>query len=423
MHRSRSQILEYFDLAPCKALARIDPESEELIVEALPLFINSLRRMAFHVDIMYWSPASIARIMKYVAKGFECVVPGVRRSAFKTATANRSLRSYGRSQGGMSELFDAEADVINSRTYWSQPNEVLKRKGEMVFGNELVIEKITGRLTLVEAATIASKVYLRHMHVIRAEYASICTPCAPLIASHDYTQIACSLGSGRNKETARPAPPRRDPYSDDDEGYGGEEGWDFFDDCYGGRKHGTGTYGYIRESFRQEVAVRLGDARRDIGLDVKFWTFTNAGRFQPMKAYMEELYNIDELSRVAEEEVAARAAAVQAPGGYGDCGACGEPYALLSCELCEAVFYCDEKCLELDARHEDECEAMQEEEDTDDSDDTDEENGEEEDGANDGEDRQEPSDKESKEPSDKENATVDTPMREGDWQWSPVVSL
>ena len=396
MHRSRSQILEYFDLAPCKALARLDPESEELIVEALPLFINSLRRMAFHVDIMYWSPASIARIMKYVAKGFECVVPGVRRAAFKTATANRSLHRYRHSQGGMSELFDAEADVINSRTYWSQPNEVLECKGEMVFGNKLMIEKITGRLTLVEAATIASK-------------------------------VACKLGSGRDKVTARPAPPpaRRDAYGySDDEGYGGEEGWDFFA-CYGGQKHGTGTYGFIRESFRQDVQVRLGDARRDIGLDVKFWTFTNAGRFQPSKAYMEELYNIDELSRVAEEEVAARAAAVQAPGGYGDCGACGEPYALLSCELCEAVFYCDEKCLELDARHEDECEAMQEEEDTDDTDDTDEENGEEEDGANDGEDRQEPSDKESKEPSDKENAppAVDTPMRDGDWQWSPVVSL
>jgi len=160
LHRSRSQILEYFDLAPCKSLARHDPESEELIVEALPLFINSLRRMAFHVDIMYWSPASVARIMKYVAKGFECLVPGIRRSAFKTETAKRGLAwyRYGHDKGGIRELFDAEADVINSRAYWSQPNEVLKREGEMVFGDELVIEKITGRLKLVEAATIASKV-------------------------------------------------------------------------------------------------------------------------------------------------------------------------------------------------------------------------------------------------------------------------
>ena len=249
-----------------------------------------------------------------------------------------------------------------------------------------------------------------------------------------YTQVASRLGDGRDKVKAETAArPRHDPYSDD-EAYGGEEGWDFFS-CYSGRKHGTGTYGFIRESFRQDVAVRLADSRRDIGLDVKFWTFTNAGRFQPSKACLEELYNIDELSRVAEEEMAARAAAVQAPGGYGDCGACGEPYTLLSCELCEAVYYCDDKCLEADcARHEAECEAMQEEEDTDDSDDSDEEkgeeedtddsddsdeeNGEEEDGTNDGEDPREPSDKE-----DNECPAVDTPTRDGEWQWSPVVAL
>ena len=250
----------------------------------------------------------------------------------------------------------------------------------------------------------------------------VCAPVCNLHARHLhrarlYTQVARRLGSGRDKVKAETARPRRDLYSDD-EGYGGEEGWDFFS-CYSGRKHGTGTYGFIRESFRQDVQVRLGDSRRDIGLDVKFWTFTNAGRFQPSKACLEELYNIDELSRVAEEEVAARAAAVQAPGGYGDCGACGEPYTLLSCELCDAVFYCDEKCLEADcARHEAECEAMQEVEDTDsdDSDDSDEENGEEEDGANDG--PPEPSDKE-----ENECPAVDTPTRDGEWQWSPVVAL
>jgi hypothetical protein len=156
--------------------------------------------MAFHVDIMYWSPASVARIMKYVAKGFECVVPGVRRSAFKTTTANRSLcrfPPYGSGKGGISELFDAEADVINSRTYWSQPIEELKRKGEMVFTNELIIEKITGRLTLVEAATIASKV-LRHMHAINTESVHRDTLCLWL----------CALCAGR-------PPPRQRPQQDD----------------------------------------------------------------------------------------------------------------------------------------------------------------------------------------------------------------
>lgn len=111
--------------------------------------------------------------------------------------------------------------------------------------------------------------------------------------------MADRLGCGRDK--AETAPPhdtgRTYGYSDD------EDGWDLFE-CYGGRKFGTGTYGFIRESFRQDVQVRLGDARRDIGLNVKFWTFTDAGRFQPSKAHMEELYNMDELSRVAEQEVA-----------------------------------------------------------------------------------------------------------------------
>ena len=133
--------------------------------------------MAFHVDIMFWSPASVARIMKYVAKGFEGVVPGIRRSAFKTEAANRGLEPwrYGHDKGGICELFDAEADVINPRAYWSQPNEVLKCNGEMVFGDELVIEKITGRLKLVEAATIASKV---------AKMTTYQSPCTHRICAH-----------------------------------------------------------------------------------------------------------------------------------------------------------------------------------------------------------------------------------------------
>jgi hypothetical protein len=48
MHRARSQILEYFDLSPTKALARIDADGE-LVVEAQPVFVHALRHMAFHV--------------------------------------------------------------------------------------------------------------------------------------------------------------------------------------------------------------------------------------------------------------------------------------------------------------------------------------------------------------------------------------
>lgn len=386
LHRSRSQILEYFDLAPCKSLARHDPESEELIVEALPIFIHSLSRMAFHVDIMFWSPASVARIMKYVAKGFECVVPGIRRSAFKTETANRSLHyslwtRYGHNKGGIRALFDAEAEVINSRAYWSQPNEVLKCKGEMVFGDKLVIEKITGRLKLVEAATIASMV-LNATHACHtwtlAEHTTyqnfpMHAPYMHTTADHlarHLTQMAGRLGCGRDKkaETATPQ-----PYGHSDD----EDAWSFFDG-YGVRQ-GTNTYGFIRESFRQDVAVRLGDARRDIGLDVKFWTFTDAGRFQPSKAYMEELYNMDELLRVAEQEVAERASAVQAMHEEEDI---------------------DESANSDDSEEED----GETKEYTDDSDSSDEENNDEEEG--------------------NEPLKTDTPVRgNGEWYWTPTVWL
>jgi hypothetical protein len=65
--------------------------------------------------------------------------------------------------------------------------------------------------------------------------------------------------------------------------------------------------GFIREPFRCDVAVRLGDARRNMPLSTTFWAFTDAGRFQPAKAHVEKLYNLDKLACLAQEEAAARA--------------------------------------------------------------------------------------------------------------------
>ena len=184
---------------------------------------------------------SQARIAKYVAKGFECAVPGVRREAFAVPTSRRSI-GYG-SRGGIDQLFDAEAEVLNSRLYTGAEEEY--------------IEKITGRLTAVEAATIASK-------------------------------VAYKLGLGIDD------PPRHT-----------------HDMCYGSKVCGTGSYGFIRESFRRDVAVRLGDARRGMPLNMTFTKpfagFTDAGRFQPSEAHLEKLYDTQKLAEVAKAEVAARA--------------------------------------------------------------------------------------------------------------------
>lgn len=49
LHRDRAQVLEAFDFAPTKALARIDEETQEVIVEALPSWLEAVRARAFWV--------------------------------------------------------------------------------------------------------------------------------------------------------------------------------------------------------------------------------------------------------------------------------------------------------------------------------------------------------------------------------------
>jgi hypothetical protein len=280
-----------------QVLARIDAKAATptLVVEALPSFVEAVRRSAFYVDTMYWSPASVARISKYIAKGFECAVPGVRRAAFglpshepevkysqaegtgpwittireltpkeKDEQDQRMLKSreidrWDSLKGSLSSLFDMEAQVLFSRAYVPCPGSI----------EADYVEKIEGRLWPIEADTIASK-------------------------------LAGKLGRGVDPNFVAPCRPQ-DDY--DDEEWAGEN------DGYGIRTSGphTNTYGFIRESFRCDVAVRLGDARRDIPLKTNFWAFTDAGRFQPAKAYIERMYNPEKLSALAAAEAATRA--------------------------------------------------------------------------------------------------------------------
>ena len=161
-----------------------DATGKALVVEALPSFVESIRRHAFHVDVLYWSPASVERISKYVAKGFECAVPGVRRAAFGDPTIEKTVNSYaggnftssvvqltaeerevadqrllkerelnqcygrvGFDRTEIARLFDAEAEVLRSRAYTPISGTI----------EAMYVEMIDGRLSSMEAATIASK--------------------------------------------------------------------------------------------------------------------------------------------------------------------------------------------------------------------------------------------------------------------------
>jgi hypothetical protein len=215
---------------------------------------------------------------------------------------------------GLPGLFQAEAEVLRSRRYWSRSVHELGLAGEMVSGNEVIIKGIEGRLKRIEAATIASK-------------------------------LAGCLGHGDD-------PSQRLELSDDDE----NDVYDFYG-CRAGR---TGTYGFIREGFHRAVAVRLGDARRDISLGKTFWAFNDAGRFKPASALLSQLYNEKELEKVAIEEATARSKAVSSEEGFSYCNYCGEPYALLACNNCDVSFYCNEEHRAADeVRHLVECEEWQ----------------------------------------------------------------
>ena len=80
LFHNRAEVIAGFDLAPCKVLARVI--DGELIIEALPAWRESLRRLAFWADSGCWSSSAHPRIYKYLGRGFDCFVPGTQRTLF-----------------------------------------------------------------------------------------------------------------------------------------------------------------------------------------------------------------------------------------------------------------------------------------------------------------------------------------------------
>ena len=323
LHRSRAQILEYFDLAPAKCLARIDVETDELIVEGLPSFVLSLTNMAFIVDIKFWSPSSVTRITKYVGKGFECCIPGLKREAFKkvlTVNADhfRSHKSYwsrdkerlyGPTQYPKKNYWSRGVDCIGMGVLFVAESEVLRSRAYSGTEDFEFIDKISGRLLPIEASVIAAK-------------------------------AAGQLRSGRRVSTRKVK--------------SGMYGYLTGQNSRPSSKR-TGTYGYIRESFRRDIAQRMADNRNGVPFGTKFFKFTDAGRFKPEDAHMADMYEEELLSNIASKEIHDRANSVV-------CAYCGisnetlikdESRKLLSC--CAGAKYCSKHHQKMDWKHHKKC--------------------------------------------------------------------
>lgn len=74
------EVVSSFDIGPCKVAIWHCKDKHEMRVEATQEFIESMRYGSFIVPIHQWHNSSVARILKYVAKGFDVYFPGLRRS-------------------------------------------------------------------------------------------------------------------------------------------------------------------------------------------------------------------------------------------------------------------------------------------------------------------------------------------------------
>lgn len=76
---SPMKLIVGFDLPACKACIYFDGQS--MVRVLAPTFLEAVRCGAFPVDYSRWAAASALRTMKYVMKGFDVFVPGLRRKA------------------------------------------------------------------------------------------------------------------------------------------------------------------------------------------------------------------------------------------------------------------------------------------------------------------------------------------------------
>ena len=132
LHRDRAQVLEGFDLAPSKALARVSPEGE-IIVEAMPAWVEAMRTRAFWVDSSVNSGPLVGRVYKYISKGFDACVAGTRRECFLKLSDQRKNDASWRA------IFEAEKSILKHRQYYPRTDP-----------------RRTGPLTRKEARTVAT---------------------------------------------------------------------------------------------------------------------------------------------------------------------------------------------------------------------------------------------------------------------------
>lgn len=84
---SPADVLRRFDLPPCKVAVYYDNGVLRAVASAS--WFVSMRHMAFPVQVWNWSSSSSMRVLKYVARGLDAMLPGVRRAWVREGGSKR----------------------------------------------------------------------------------------------------------------------------------------------------------------------------------------------------------------------------------------------------------------------------------------------------------------------------------------------
>ena len=347
LHRDRAQVLESFDLAPCKVLARADAASGAFVVEALPAWVESLRAMAFWVDPTTWSKSAITRIAKYVEKGFECAVPGTRREALVSQPRHSWFRQSGDDDvpqkdfmGSVDPRRSIQANVFTLQALFTAEAEHVY--GTLGGGGE------------------------RHWHWDAAKRGSYQTN-PERVGAADVAAITAALWAAPELDVDRAKLPAQKQQKKTERGEELEE--DGYP--YRGRNTYENFWGpALREVrstdaslARRDAAVRMAEeaaaaeGRGEVvvaagseggggGAPKVTWsvkrpelawsTVRGIARFAPWDAGLATLHNVKRLAALVDAEAAARAGVGAAAGGH-PCGACGKEGSKQFCGGCKMV--------------------------------------------------------------------------------------
>jgi hypothetical protein len=169
-----ADIVAGFDLAPAKVLVLYDKPAEgadvaaepQLRVLAAPEWRVAMRHAAFLVDGRAWSRATALRVLKYMAKGFDALIPALRdRSLVRRTVSSASWWRYNSEKlahlDGFELLFALERAIQADMSYEARSASLFRWRG--------LPDQAAPRLSAAHVARVARSLHLEQ----RTDYGSV----------------------------------------------------------------------------------------------------------------------------------------------------------------------------------------------------------------------------------------------------------